>query len=104
MFSVYQAMCIGQIIQFFGTKDESNVGLIAALGIIFSSALRSVFTHWEFEGMTVAGMQMRVALSSTIYQKVMKNFYCKNTTKRNSNYSIDETIEGIVRNCDGIFS
>lgn len=68
-------MCISQIIQFFGENDESNKGYIAALGIIFSSAFRSLFTHWEFEGMTVAGMQMRVALSSIIYQKVINVFF-----------------------------
>lgn len=72
MFSIYQAHCISQIIEYFGTtrKDEYYEGYIAGLGLLASAAGRSVVTHWEFEGMATSGMRIRLALSSNIYKKV----------------------------------
>lgn len=49
-------------------------GLIPALGIFISTLVKSIVNHWEFEGMAVDAMRIRVSLSSIIYQKV-KN-YC----------------------------
>lgn len=77
MFSVFQAQCIKQIIQFFGaaaqvepyTRDKTYVvGL--AIGLSVSAAVRSLVTHWEFERVTVSGMRIRVALCSALYKKV----------------------------------
>lgn len=62
------------MIMYFEAEREQtsalNEGYIAPLGLILSSIIKILVTHWEFNGMTVTGMRIRVSLCSVIYQKV----------------------------------
>lgn len=77
--SCAQPYCIRNLIKYFSLVDEEkvqqiSVGYTYASGIVLLPLVVSCVVHWEAERMLQTGMQVRVALSSVIYQKVIPTF------------------------------
>ncbi|XP_072341347.1 cystic fibrosis transmembrane conductance regulator isoform X4 [Scyliorhinus torazame] len=69
-----QPLCLGRIIASYNVKNtyEREIAYYLALGLCLLFVVRTLFLHPAVFGLQHLGMQMRIALFSLIYKKILK--------------------------------
>nr|P26362.1 RecName: Full=Cystic fibrosis transmembrane conductance regulator; Short=CFTR; AltName: Full=ATP-binding cassette sub-family C member 7; AltName: Full=Channel conductance-controlling ATPase; AltName: Full=Dogfish transmembrane conductance regulator; AltName: Full=cAMP-dependent chloride channel [Squalus acanthias]AAA49616.1 cystic fibrosis transmembrane conductance regulator [Squalus acanthias] len=69
-----QPLCLGRIIASYNAKNtyEREIAYYLALGLCLLFVVRTLFLHPAVFGLQHLGMQMRIALFSLIYKKILK--------------------------------
>ncbi|XP_059834268.1 cystic fibrosis transmembrane conductance regulator isoform X1 [Hypanus sabinus] len=69
-----QPLCLGRIIASYNKKNtyEREIAYYLALGLCLLFVVRTLFLHPAVFGLQHLGMQMRIALFSLIYKKILK--------------------------------